>query len=59
MVNYQASIACSMDLLPAELQDAAILRRIIFAAAYLPKDVPHYWSIVGQFSAAKLVTQRF
>ena len=46
-----------MDLLPAELQDAAILRRIIFAAAYLPKDVPHYWCIVGQFSGAKLDTE--
>ena len=43
-----------MDLLPAELQDAAVLRRIIFAATYLPTDVPHYWSIVGQFLGAKV-----
>ncbi len=39
-----------MDLLPAELQDTAILRRIIFAAAYLPRGLPHYWSVVGQFA---------
>ena len=38
-----------MDLLPVELQDLSVLRRLLFAVVYLPKDLPHYWSIVGKF----------
>lgn len=36
-----------MDLLPSQLQDVLVLRRLFFAAVYLPKDLPQYWSIVG------------
>ena len=39
-----------MDLLPSELRDVAVLRRIIFASVYLPKDVPNYWSVLTQFA---------
>jgi len=38
-----------MDLLPKELQDAAVLRRLVFAVAYLPRDLPHYWSVITEF----------
>jgi hypothetical protein len=40
-----------MEALPQEIQDLAILRRIIFASAYLPKDLPQYWSIVSVFAS--------
>lgn len=39
-----------MDFLPDEVQDPTILRRIIFAAVYLPKELPHYWSVVTEFA---------
>ena len=40
-----------MEFLPDEVQDPTILRRIIFAAVYLPKELPHYWSVVMQFAS--------
>ena len=42
-----------MDLLPVELQDLSVLRRLLFAVVYLPKDLPHYWSIVGRVSKSR------
>ena len=50
MVQYSKFIELEMDLLPIELQDVAILRRIIIAAVYLPRGLPHYWSVVAQFA---------
>ena len=44
-----------MDLLPQEIQDLTVVRRIIFAVAYLPKDFPHYWSVVSE-SASRTCT---
>lgn len=38
-----------MDLLPVELRDPGVLRRLVFVAVYLPRDLPHYWSVVTQF----------
>lgn len=40
-----------MDLLPPELCDVAVLRRILFAAVYLPTDLPNYWSVLTQFAS--------
>ena len=40
-----------MDLLPPELQDISVLRRVIFAVGYLPEDMPLYWSVVSQFAS--------
>ena len=40
-----------MDLIPPELQDVAVLKRILFAAVHLPRDLPHYWSVVTQFAS--------
>jgi len=40
-----------MDLLPTKLQDLSVLRRLIFAVVYLPKDLPQYWSVVGEFAS--------
>ena len=31
--------------------DTAVLRRILFAVVYLPKDCPNYWEVVSKFSA--------
>ena len=39
-----------MELLPVELRDPSILRRLVFAAVYLPRDLPYYWSIVTEFA---------
>lgn len=30
--------------------DQASLRRILFAAVYLPTDCPHYWEVVSKFA---------
>ena len=30
-------------------KDVAVFRRMIFATAYLPREVPHYWDIVAHF----------
>ena len=30
--------------------DSTAKRRIIFAAAFLPHDIPHYWDIVAKFA---------
>ena len=38
-----------MDLLPVEFKDLSVLRRLIFAVTYLPKDLPQYWSVVKKF----------
>lgn len=38
-----------MDVLPSELRDLRILRRLLFGVAYLPKDLPNYWSVLSTF----------
>ena len=45
-----------MDLLPPELQDLTVLRRIIFAAVYLPRELPQYWSVVALFASQGIST---
>ena len=40
-----------MDMLPPELQDVTILRRILFASAYLPRDLPNYWLAIAHFAS--------
>ena len=42
--------AFAMNLIPASIQDLAIIRRAIFASNYLPKECPNYWSIVTAFA---------
>lgn len=39
-----------MDLIPAPIaNDLGLIRRIVFASVYLPKDTPDYWSKVTAF----------
>jgi len=38
-----------MDQLPVEFQDLSLLRSLLFAVTYLPKDLPQYWFIVEKF----------
>jgi len=38
-----------MDLLPVEFRDLSLLRRLLFAVTYLPKDLPQYWFVVEKF----------
>ena len=40
-----------MEVLPAELQDLNVLRRLFFAVGYLPEDLLKYWSILSAFLA--------
>ena len=40
-----------MECLPPEFHDVAVLRRLIFAVVYLPKDTPKYWSVVAWFAS--------
>jgi hypothetical protein len=37
-----------MDFL-SEVNDIAVLKRLMFATSYLPPETPHYWEIVTQF----------
>ena len=39
-----------MDLVAAQLKDVTVFRRMQFAAAYLPEEMPHYWEIVTSFA---------
>ena len=40
-----------MDLIPAPIaSDLGLVRRIVFATVYLPKDTPDYWSKVTAFA---------
>ena len=45
--NYRQFV--EMELVAAQIGDAGILRRMLFATSYLPSDVPHYWNIVATF----------
>ena len=39
-----------MELIPPAIAcDIGLIRRIIFASVYLPKDTPDYWSKVTEF----------
>jgi hypothetical protein len=40
-----------MEVLPAELQDLNILRRLFFAVGYLPENLPKYLSILSALLA--------
>ena len=39
-----------MDLVAAQVKDVTVFRRMQFAAAYLPEEMPHYWEIVTSFA---------
>ena len=39
-----------MDLVAAQVKDVAVFKRMLFAAAFLPEEIPHYWEIVAAFS---------
>ena len=39
-----------MELVGSVIKDVSVLRRMLFAASYLPQDVPHYWEIVASLS---------
>ena len=39
-----------MDLAASLVKDVSILRRMLFATAYLPQEVPNYWEIIASFS---------
>lgn len=39
-----------MDLLASRIQDVSVIRRMLFAVSFLPRDYPHYWDTVTQFS---------
>lgn len=41
-----------MELLPPELADITILRRILFASTYIPREFPGYWTVVTDFAKA-------
>ena len=40
-----------MELAAAQVKDTAVFRRLVFAASYLPTDIPHYWNIVATFAS--------
>jgi len=41
-----------MKFLPPQLADISILKRILFASTYLPKEFPEYWTVVTDFAKA-------
>lgn len=40
-----------MDVVTAKVTDVAVLRRMLFATAYLPTDIPNYWAIIASFGS--------
>jgi len=38
-----------MELSPPKLRDLSILRRVIFVAVHLPKELPQYWETFSAF----------
>ena len=48
-VSLSSVLKVIQSVLPPELQDVSVLRRLLFAVRYLPKDLPNYWSLVGAF----------
>lgn len=42
-----------MELIPSEITDLGMLRRILYASVYLPKDLPEYWSVIAAFANAE------
>lgn len=32
------------------IQDVSVLRRLLFAAKFLPPDIPHFWGLVVEFA---------
>ena len=42
-----------MELIPSEITDLGMLRRILFASVYLPKDLPEYWTVIAAFANAE------
>lgn len=41
-----------MELIPPELaSDLGLIRKIIFASVFLPKDFPDYWSTIAKFAS--------
>lgn len=39
-----------MDLVSAQVKDVAVFRRMQFAVAYLPEEMPNFWEIVTSFA---------
>lgn len=39
-----------MEVVATEVKDVAVLKRLLFATAYLSSETPHYWEIVTRFA---------
>ncbi len=39
-----------MELASSVLKDVSVLRRMLFATAFLPGELPHYWEVIASFS---------
>ena len=38
-----------MEVVGSRIKDVSVLKRLLFATAYIPKEVPDYWEIVAKF----------
>lgn len=47
-----------MELLPPEIADLGVLRRILFASTYVPKEFPDYWTLVTDFATAGTTSEK-
>ena len=51
-----------MELAVSLVKDVSVLRRMIFATAYLPQELPNYWEIIASFcctgSKSKLTSDK-
>ncbi len=39
-----------MELAGSVVKEVSVLRRMLFATAFLPRELPHYWEIIASFS---------
>lgn len=48
---YEQVASCAeMELVGSVVKDVSVLRRMLFATSFLPRDVPHYWEIIACFA---------
>lgn len=50
VVNFEIPRKIKMDCLTGHVHDASVLRRMLFASKFLPKEYPGYLETVSSFS---------
>ena len=41
-----------MEAIATQVKDVTMLKRLMFATDYLPKDIPSYWEVIARFGCS-------